>query len=150
MPQKSVQKKRRKRKGIAGFFAALGCLSAGEFEEDEKEKGSGNNVMTQRPGAATTQSEKEPAAAAGPSTLATEPAPNVSAEQGAGTAGTIGMTPTPETILVDGDASQDRGAAEADGTEPGAVIVAPVEPVTLPEEEVSAPFEKRDSEIAGI
>jgi len=148
--QKASTKKRRKRKGLAGFFAALGCLSAGEFEEDnEKSSGAGGIAMTQKPGAGAATQSTSVNSAPGPSTnpvsapLVDQPVRPVD------TTGASGITATAATTgpstLVGAEANQDGGIPEADEVKPEAVILAPIEPVTLPEDEVSSHHPKPHS-----
>jgi hypothetical protein len=156
--QKVSQKKKRKRKGLAGFFAALGCLSAGEFEDDEKSTLVGGNEMTEKPGTGAT---KTPMADSnpGPSTKAPVTAPEVTSKEAdargmTGTTrtadtGLTGTTATTGTTVVGGEADNDRGVMDAAEAKPEAVILAPVEPVTLPEDEVSCDTRHSSCDIAG-
>ena len=136
--QKAAQKKRRKRTGIAGFFAALGCLSSREIEEDEKP--SAESVMAQKPASGTTKAATTTpvsTAGAGPSTGANV-LPTIHERDQMETTGTSGTT---GTTLAGGEGDKDRSAA-ADGVAPGdELVVAPVEPVTLPDDEVSGTFD---------
>ena len=144
---KTAPKKRRKRKGLAGLFVALGCLSAGDFEEDkDKQAVSGGMSMSQNPGNMTTTSPTGQPSAGSSSKLAAAPVaspPETQAspptrERTTETAGT-GATGTTGSILVGRETDKVKGLSTLQDMQPTAVIVAPVEPVTLPDDEVSLP-----------
>lgn len=155
----TTQKKRRKRKGLAGFLLALGCLSAEEFE-DEPKKGE-KAAATSTSSAATTKTAATPALLAdSKSTAVSQPAAPVSNTPTPAIAPisqpTAATTTSPQ---VQSEISQDRekelaapvtagttlvgGADVHDGSKelveakPEQVVVAPIEPVTLPPDEVS-------------
>lgn len=137
--QKAAQKKKRKRKGLAGLFVALGCLSAGDFEDDERVPSGGATQMTQRQNAGASKamaSNPSP----DPSSKPVDPSLAVMAIQQAsntGTTGTTGTTATNTTTLVGGEADTGRGDVIPEEVKPEAVLLAPVEPVILPDDEVS-------------
>ena len=134
---KAAQKKRRKRKGLAGLFVALGCLSAGQFEEEEKATPVGGNQMAQKPGAdsGATQVTK-PDAASGPSTRPVDTVPFLQSSQQADATGTTSTANTGSS-MSGGQADTSKRVVNTEEIQPEAVIVAPVDPVTLPDDEVS-------------
>ena len=123
-----MQKKKRKRKGLAGFLLALGCLSASEFEEDDRGKPASSTPMMQKPGV-----------------VATQP---VSSGQAVNTSGPVGessssagrqvdTTETTGTTLVGVEGEREKPLEDAGGLGPTEkLVVVPVEPVTLPDDEV--------------
>ena len=91
--------------------------------------------MAQKPGSGTTQTmaTSPDTAGAGPSTTVNT-LPTIPESDHLETTETSGMT---GTTLAGGEGDKDRSAA-ADGMAPGdEVVIAPVEPVTLPDDEVS-------------
>jgi RNA polymerase II subunit A small phosphatase-like protein len=120
------QKKKRKRKGFAALLLALGCLSAADFEEDDAAKAK-REMLAKRAAA----KEKEPIGAS----TKEDGAPVGHAAEPTATTGT--------TTLVDGGDRSGAAAASPDAAaaaKPQDVVIAPVEPVTLPEDEVSTAF----------
>ena len=133
---KAGQKKKKKRKGLAGLFVALGCLSAGEFEDEPKAKPAGKD-MAQKPGQSVT---KTPTPAA-TTTVAAVPAKSGESK---GTGADAAQIPaessetghrgeTTNSTLVE-DAT--KGQADGGAASKEAIVVAPVEPVHVPADEV--------------
>ncbi|ORY33458.1 hypothetical protein BCR39DRAFT_302375 [Naematelia encephala] len=141
---KAGQKKKKKRKGLAGLFLALGCLSAADFE-DEPPKKSPSVAQPPKPAMAqkttTTPATIVDDATAGPSQPTAESAHQ--AEEAMGTTGTTETGGTATTSAMTGntlvgESDKERSAVADDGAPVlGEVILGPVEPVLLPEEEVS-------------
>ncbi|WVQ74173.1 hypothetical protein IAR50_003766 [Cryptococcus sp. DSM 104548] len=129
-PSTSGQKKKRKRKGLAGLLATFGCLSADDFEDEPK---------------------AAPAAAAGPSkssTAATAAGAGVSkpkvdasstgAGAGAGAKPVAnGATDGNKQDVGTGQKADGKATAPVGETGDKQVIVPPAEPHTLPEDETA-------------
>lgn len=155
---KAGQKKKRKRKGLAGILLALGCLSVDEFEEEPskpssttasvgagKTAGAGatTGVSTKadesaKPGSGdagmTSGALKAPngsvaPAPSGPSAVKTQDT-TVGAEQKVDATG-----PTGSTVVAEGSNEADKGIVPDEQ-----VVVPPTEPHTLPDDEVSCPL----------
>lgn len=155
---KTGQKKKRKRKGLAGILLALGCLSVDDFEEEPT-----------KPSSATASAGAGKSAAAG-ATPFTSAKVDVSAKPTSGDVGvssgaakapngsvapapsgpaaakaqdaTVGAGqkvdatgPSGSTLVAEGLSEADRGIAPNEQ-----VVVPPTEPHTLPEDEVSYPL----------
>ncbi|TYJ53952.1 hypothetical protein B9479_005429 [Cryptococcus floricola] len=124
-PTTAGQKKKRKRKGIAGLLLSFGCLSAEEFEDEPK--------------AATSSSSA--AAAAGPS----KTAPSKTAAADATSAGSKPVANgAPDVNNKDiapttgkGHQTEGTGATLVGDAKDKQVIVPPTEPHTLPEDETA-------------
>ncbi|GFZ48686.1 phosphoric-monoester hydrolase [Saitozyma sp. JCM 24511] len=117
------QKKKRKRKGFAALLLALGCLSAADFEEDDAAKAK-REMLAKRAAA----KEKEPIGAS----TKEDGVPVGHAAEPTATTGT--------TTLVDGGDRSGAAAASPDAAAAAKtkdVVIAPVEPVTLPEDETA-------------
>lgn len=125
--QKASQKKKRKRKGLAGLLLALGCLSASEFEDDPKKTSTSagtagaKEVMLQKPSDNVTVPTANPAEATSPGTVVEGSSKDVVQP----------AEPTGDTLV--------GGPSEVTD-----VVVAPTEPVVPPIDEVSCSIGMHD------
>ena len=124
--------KKKKRTGLSGFLLRMGCLSASEFEDPEPKKGTAPAKTASIPASTTS------APAATPKTAVAKevktPLPVVGDAKPAHQPEVSGATGTTGTTLVE------TGETEKVPTQPGdEVVVAPKEPTTLPDDEVSRP-----------
>jgi len=121
--------KKKKRTGLSGFLLRMGCLSASEFEDPEPKKGTAP-VKTASIPASTTSAP----AATPKTTVAKEvkpPTPVV---------GDAKPAHQPEASGPTGTTLVETAETEKVPTQPGdEVVVAPKEPSTLPDDEVSRP-----------
>lgn len=128
------QKKKKKRKGLAGLLLSLGCLSANDFEDEDKKKAPAARAeMAQKP---NTTSATKPVTA---TTTPPKPAVESKIEEPRST-GAVTSTDGKATPAIAAPVESDKGisnAAEAEPRSREAVVIAPVEPVTPPVEEVS-------------
>ena len=124
--------KKKKRTGLSGFLLRMGCLSANEFEDPEPKKGTAPAKSASIPASTTS------APAATPKTAVAKevktPLPVVGDAKPAHQPEVSGATGTTGTTLAE------TGETEKVPTQPGdEVVVAPKEPTTLPDDEVSSP-----------
>ncbi|WVR00281.1 hypothetical protein IAU59_007424 [Kwoniella sp. CBS 9459] len=132
--QRASQKKKKKRKGLAGFLLTLGCLSADEFEEDPK-KVKAKETTTQKPGTSVTTTSTP--AATSTSTAATKKVDETPAVGGSPSSGhQADATATTGTTLVDASGEGEK-AADKVVKPKEEVVVAPTEPHTLPVDETA-------------
>lgn len=139
--------KKKKRTGLSGFLLRMGCLSANEFEDPEPKKGTAPAKTASIPASATSAPAATPKTAVAkevkpptPVVGDAKPAHQPEVSDAAGTTG---------TTLVE------TGETEKVPTQPGdEVVVAPKEPTTLPDDEVSRPGRitcvNTDSQTAGL
>lgn len=141
---KTGQKKKRKRKGLAGILLALGCLSVDDFEEEPTKPSSATPFTSAKvdvsakptsgdvgvsSGAAKAPNGSVAPAPSGPAAAKAQDA-TVGAGQKADATG-----PSGSTLVAEGLNEADRGIAPNEQ-----VVVPPIEPHTLPEDEVSYPL----------
>ncbi|WVR07698.1 hypothetical protein IAU60_004740 [Kwoniella sp. DSM 27419] len=129
--QTTAHRRKKKRGGLMGFLAALGCVSA-DAVEDERQ-GNQARQATQKPGTQVTTAPvttaTAPGVTAGNTKAAETPVKADAAAQGDATRST-------ETTLVDPGANGDK-PSERETKANEELVVAPAEPQTLPVDETA-------------
>ena len=121
--QPSTHKKKRKRKGLAGFLLALGCLSASEFEDEPKRTTEKPTAPAKPAGEGKKEVTSEKVADAGKPSAT-----------GVGAGGSSQGASTPAKVQ---NGAAAKGPAVSTPVRATDVVVAPVTPVSVPDDEVS-------------
>lgn len=139
--------KKKKRSGLSGFFLRMGCLSADEFEDPEPKKGTAPAKTASKPASTTSAPVATPKTA-----MSTKEVQPVTPTPIAGDAKPAHQ---PEVSGATGTNVVETGEKEKAPTQPGdEVVVAPKEPTTLPDDEVSTYSTRErlqtDNQTAGL
>ena len=129
----TAPKKKKKRKGLAGLFVALGCLSANDFEDDVQSARPVRKDMAQKPAA-------KPATSTGPveagTTTSSEPTGQAASGPETDTSKST-QTTTATGSTVPQSSSKTLADTPALAHQQETIVIAPIEPVQIPEDEVS-------------